>query len=68
MKKSTTCTLYGFTAYLENGYVTHLTSKHSSCTLYPYEVCKYGGYDNVSGCYTPAQLRDRIRREKVIIR
>lgn len=65
----TTCTLYGYTAYLtDDGRVSHLTSDHCSTTLYPYEVCKYGGYDNVSKCYTPDQLRDRIRRDKVIIR
>lgn len=68
MKRTSTCTLYGYAAYLVRGYVAYLTSEHSDCTLYPYEVSKYGGYDNVSGYYTPAQLRDRIRRDRVIIR
>lgn len=69
MTSTSTCTLYGYTAYLtDDGCVSHLTSEHCSSTLYPYEVSKYGGYDNVSKYYTPKQLRDRMRRDRVIIR
>ena len=53
----------------DNGKVHHAVDQNASefkrTTLYPYEPCKNGGWDNVCDMYTLRQVKNRLDNGKI---
>lgn len=50
----------------ETGVVWRGISADGQRTIYPYEPCKYGGWDNCGGFYTVEQLRRKHRAGRLM--
>lgn len=53
----------------DNGKVHHSVDQNASefkkVTLYPYELSKHGGWDNVCDMYTLRQIKNRLENGKI---